>query len=168
MKDVFTQFEQTGQIHEDLIREFNFEHGRAQDYFEYMYKIVEFAFVAIISVVVAASQLYAPDEYSFFFSILLSYILPICIYTFGTMYIYNVYALSICGKRAEDLHHAIYDSDLYKGINESLLIVINQYIISNRKVTLLSYGVTLGFFLFVPAASHIIAMMLCPEVPFFY
>ena len=45
---------------EDMIREFDFEYKREQSYFEYMYRSVQFSFVAIVAVFITASELYTP------------------------------------------------------------------------------------------------------------
>lgn len=101
---------------DDLIREFDFEYKREQSYFDYMYRSIQFSFVAVVTVFIAASQLYEPSDQKdpIFCYVLLSYVLPACIYVFGTMYVFNAYGLAVCGNRAAKLHKLICLGKQYK------------------------------------------------------
>ncbi len=147
----------------DLIRELEFENARLTNYFDYLYRTLQFTFVAIVAVFLAAADIYnssGPSEQDkwIFFSILLYYVLPACIYVFGCMYIFNVYALSICGKRAEDIHKLIYDNKKIETCIKGDIDLIKKYVISDRKITFLTYGVCLGFYIVCPLASITIAL----------
>ena len=141
----------------DLIREFEFEHNRCQSYFDLMYRILEFSFAAIAAIVVLGfgmcdAQQKIPQQY---ISLIFSYVLPVCLYVFGVMYTYNVYAMIICGARAAIIHKEIYSTTELN----SLKTTMSEYIISNKLVSALSYGVALCFYLAVPLASIIISNM---------
>lgn len=141
---------------EDLIREFEFEHSRCQSYFDLMYRILEFSFAAIAAIVVLGFGLlenFDKGITNYHVALIFSYVLPICIYVFGTMYLYNIYAMIICGARARKIHKEIYSA----GELGELKPIISEYIISNKLVSVLAYGVSLGFYLAVPLASIIIS-----------
>ena len=70
------------------------------------------------------------------------------------MYAFNAYAIAISGKRAQKLH-----DQLYKEVanNET----IKEYNISNKGLIIISYGVTLAFYLFVPLFCILLISSLC-------
>ena len=67
------------------------------------------------------------------------------------MYAYNAYLLAILGKKAEILHYRLYKCK--RSHDHNLNSAMKKYVISNRFVTLLAYGVPLGCFLAIPFAS---------------
>lgn len=141
---------------EDIIREFEFEHNRCQSYFDLMYRILEFSFAAIAAIVVLGFGLlenFDKGITNYHVALIFAYVLPICIYVFGTMYLYNIYAMIICGARAGKLHKEIYLTDELGELNSTM----SEYIISNKLVSILAYGVSLGFYLAVPIASIIVS-----------
>ncbi len=145
-----------------LTDELRYEKERTSSYLSYMYRTVQFTFAALIAIVVAALQVfnneYSDIQTSIIIKLLFSYVLPACIYVFGTMYAFNAYALSACGKREDRLHRLICDiRDL-----ESCDPMIPRLIMTKRSVSLLSYGVTLGFYLVIPPSSYIMALILSP------
>ena len=146
---------------EDMIREFDFEYKREQSYFDYMYRSVQFSFVAIVAVFITASELFTPysNNKMLFFQVLLSYVLPTCLYVFGTMYTFNAYALSLCGDRAAKLHKMIYSGKQYKN-NCTQTNMIKQYFLTDHRLSILSYGVTLGFYMVVPLACLVIVWLI--------
>lgn len=138
----------------DLIREFEFEHNRCQSYFELMYKTLQFSFAAIVALLVFAL---GKENYQGNSIMIFQLILPICIYVFGIMYAYNAYALAVCGERAEILHSHIYASG-QNILTGEMGRILKIYVATDRKVTLLSYGVSLGFYLVIPIASCILGL----------
>lgn len=72
----------------------------------------------------------------------------------------------ICGARAGKIHKEICST--YE-LGE-LKSVISEYIISNKLVSVLAYGVSLGFYLAVPMASIIVSKKFFPvtENVFYY
>lgn len=139
----------------DIIRELELEHNRCQAYFDLMYRTLQFVFVAIVALAVCAFTNDADPELK---NLILCLLLPICIYVFGIMYTYNAYALTVCGKRAEMLHSeafayiAKWQSE--RGKNSISISVLSKYVVTDRKITLIAYGVPLGFYLVMPAASY--------------
>lgn len=89
-----------------LIREFQIEGTRCQNYSYLLYKAILFTFVAEITLVVTAFQREELDKTT-------SYILMICIpcfvSVFGVLDAYNIYALEIFRSRAEKIHQKIYN-----------------------------------------------------------
>lgn len=146
---------------DDIIREFEFEHNRCQSYFDLMYKTLQFVFVAIVALVVGV---FSSDDNPELQNLIMCLILPICMYVFGIMYAYNAYALAACGERAEILHSNIYkcthNFELEK--NKRLSEILPLYIICDRKITLIAYGIPLGFYLTVPVASYLVGMLFFP------
>lgn len=136
---------------DDLIRDLELENNRTKTYFDLMYKILQFTFVAIIALL---AIIFNSNINIFNLRILLQYILPICMYVFGMMYIYNAYALAISGERAEILQFLIYEDIDDKNKFKS---IVSKYICTNRKITLISYGVPLGFYILMPFASCLFA-----------
>ena len=138
----------------DLIREFELEHERCQSYFSLMYKTLEFSFVAIVALAVCAFSVNDNEELQ---NIVLCLVLPISLYVFGIMYAYNAYALAVYGKRAHIIHCQIYDPLLGNrdttNLHSELIDILPIYVATNRKTTLIAYGVPLGFFLTMPLAS---------------
>ena len=136
-------------------REFDFEHARCQGYIDCLYKTLEFTFAALIATVgVGFGVSNAKDQNTFGIAIF-AYVLPICVYVFGVMYAYNSYALAICGKRAEELHGRMYtiatqDRDFHN--------LVYKYVLANRFLTMLAYGVPLGFYLTIPFVSILYAI----------
>ena len=120
-------------------------------YFDFMYKILQFSFAAIIAVVGIGFGFFNNNvKTSHYCALIFSYVLPICLYVFGTMYAYNAYGLSIYGKKAELLHRKLCAEDeLY----ETLGATMNQYVITNRVVASIAYGVPLLFYIFMPCLS---------------
>lgn len=136
----------------DILREFNIITGISERYFDLMYKTVQFTFAAIIAVVGIGFGFFKEDNMSKqYCSIVFSYVLPVCLYVFGIMYTYNAYALALCGKKAEFLHNMLYQGKYSN--DEHFSEVMRKYVITNRVITLLSYGVPLGFYIVIPFAS---------------
>lgn len=140
----------------DYFREFTFEHGRCQSYFDLMYKTLQFTFAAIITVFgIAFGFLSDKAEYA---ALMFFYILPVCLYVFGVMYAYNAYALAVCGKRAEILHKKVY-CDVEE--TDEATLILKKYVNSSRFITLISYGVPLGFYFVIPLASILYSLIEC-------
>lgn len=144
---------------DELKREFEFETSRCQSYFDLMYKTFNFSFVAIVALVGFVCGLYGqepePANRDFFAGVIFCFAIPVCLYVFGIMYTFNAYALAACGKRAELLHNELYKNKDY--INTKFYNkIIKRYIITDRKVALISYGVPLGFYILTPPASCLI------------
>lgn len=140
----------------DMIREFEFEHNRCQSYFDLMYKILEFSFVAIVGIIVLGFgmcdiQQKIPTKY---IALIFCYVLPVCLYVFGIMYAYNAYAMTLSGERAEEIHRKIYENLNWEDVKSD----ISKYVITNRWITMLAYGTFLGFYIFVPLASVILSI----------
>lgn len=159
---------------EDLIREFNIAKESCDSYFDYLYKVLQFSIAAIIAIIVAAAQLFGNDASGIeniddIRAIILSYILPICTYIFGVMYAYNAYALTVCGKHAEQLHNKIYE---FKSVGENKAISncpdIKKYIVTNRSVTIFPYGLQLAFYMGFPVASNVFSIILCKDTSNFF
>lgn len=139
-----------------LIQEFKFEDERCKYYFSLMYKVIQFTFVAIVALIVCALENNINDTTK---NLILSLVLPICIYVFGTMYLYNVYALSVCGKRAELIHKQIFNNRELKEIeSDELRELLAKYVIGDRKLSMLYNGVCLGFYITIPIGSYILSM----------
>ena len=140
----------------ELKHEFDLEVNRCQSYFELMYKTFNFSFAAIVALVGFVCSLYGidtqPEYKDFLVGVILYFAIPACLYVFGIMYTYNAYSLAVCGKRAERLHNELYKNAKYKD-KKFFRDVIKKYIITNRKITLISYGVPLGFYMGAPMAS---------------
>lgn len=165
----------------DLIREFEMEHARSNHYFGLMYKTLQFAVATISALVVVAFTKSEPQDSTNMFSICLTCIIPVCTYIFGILFAFNAYALAVCGKRAEELHKKIVSWDKLKASDElstystkeedpHFFATLEKYVISNRVVTLISYGVPLMFFFIVPFFSIIIGLQLFEDQmsePFF-
>lgn len=141
---------------DDLIREFEFENNRCMFYLDFMYKILQFTFtadIALLTIAFSEKILSGSDVASIF----LELILPICTFVFGIMYAFNAYVLAVCGERAEMLHLKIYScftaGGEMSGDEKSLYDNLCRYVIADRKVSLISYGVPLGFYLVIPWAS---------------
>ena len=142
---------------EDLIREFQFEHERCNNYFDLMYRALNFTFIAIISLVVFSFKNFNNNANNTYQLILLELGIPACIYVFGILYAYNAYALAVCGERAEIIHEAIYkSSNTELKLTEDEKNIVVKYVVTNRLVTMLAYGVPLGFFLVSPLTCCII------------
>ena len=139
----------------ELFEEFIFEDKRADGYFDRMYRIFQFTFALLVSLLVFALGLNLPDEYR---NVTLQYILPISLYVFGIMYAYNAYALAMCGKRAEILHQAIYKDTNLDIFDDDLKTQLSNYVITDRKVTMISYGLALGFYYTIPILSVFVGM----------
>ena len=136
----------------DILREFNIITGISERYFDLMYKILQFTFAAIIAIVGIGFGFFNEENTSKqYCSIIFSYVLPVCMYVFGIMYTYNAYALALCGKKAEYLHNKLYQGK--HSNNKQFSELMRKYVITNRVITLLSYGVPLGFYIVIPAAS---------------
>lgn len=158
---------------QDAIREFELAQKECKSYFDYMYKILQFSFAAIIAIIAAASQLFDADSPNIenIKAIILSYILPISTYIFGVMYAYNAYALTVCGKQAEKLHNEIYtfnhveqESDFANNTvtkNVEGFPRIKKYIVTDRKITFFAYGLQLMFYIAFPVSSDVFSLILC-------
>lgn len=163
---------------DDVIREFESAKDACQSYFNYMYKVLQFSFAAIIATIVAATQLFNVKDpnIEYIKAIVLAYILPISTYIFGVMYAYNAYALTVCGKQAELLHNEIYSFDKIESKeNDACKDVenfpqIGKYIVTDRKITFWSYGLQLMFYVCFPLSSDIFSLILSnpPKYIFFY
>lgn len=137
---------------EELKREFDTYIASETKYFDLMYQTLQFSFAAIIAVAGFAFAFFTEDKSAMnYCSLLFSYVLPGCLYVFGILYAYNAYSLALCGKKAEILHRKLYANR--KSKDPEFDSVMKKYVISNRKITLLAYGVPLGYFLGVPIAS---------------
>lgn len=136
----------------DIFREFELEHNRCQAYFDLMYRTLQFVFVAIVALAVCAFTNDADPELK---NLILCLVLPICIYVFGIMYTYNAYALTVCGKRAEVLHSKAFHcvEEEQNEHEQEFVGVLSKYVVTDRKITFVAYGVPLGFYLVMPAAS---------------
>ena len=109
-----------------LLKEFEFEDSRCKYYYDLMYKVIQFTFVAVVALAVCA---FAKDTEQSDKCMILSLILPICIYIFGIMYAYNAYALSICGKRAELLHRKMIEEYFNDEDPEQSHNILTKYVI---------------------------------------
>lgn len=142
---------------EDLIWVFEFEHGRTKTYFDLMYRSLQFTFAAAIAVLVMAFGAEIEEEAA---SLLLTLILPVCIYIFGMLYAFNAYSLAVCGKRAEIIRNHIFDSAESESdpTDESAAVkkILVTYVGNNRWVSLISYGVALGCFIVAPIVSFVL------------
>ena len=154
---------------EDLIREFEFEHKRTESYFDRMYRVLQFTFAAVIAIVIAAFQVESVEVKNVenYGAILLMLILPACTYVFGPMYAFNAYALAVGGARAEAIHEKIYEikygaiKDSDKSENQDNVDkVVRRYVLNDRHLSLLTYGVALGCFFIVPFFSILIGWTL--------
>lgn len=136
---------------DEYFREFEFENKRADGYFDLMYKIFQFTFALVVALL---AIVFSDKTLPIYSNLILRYVLPICLYVFGIMYTYNAYALAICGERAEKLHQKIYeDADIKQFRDRNFYSVLSKYVATNRIITLLSYGLALGFYLTIPIAS---------------
>lgn len=142
----------------DLIRELEAENKRCAMYMGFMYQVLQFTFVAIIALAVCAFGTEIEPSGTI---IVFKLVLPICFYIFGVMYAFNAYALSKCGVREELIHSTIFGSNnnACQDAEESIFVSKDTYFLiaknvaTNRVVTLISYGVPLGFYLALPCAS---------------
>ncbi len=140
----------------DLIRELENESSRCSQYTAHMYQVLQFTFVAIIALAVCGFSDNVTDDG---FKVIFRLVLPICFYIFGTLYAFNACALAKCGKREEIIHFALFKRmEITNGAemisldkDESSLIARN--VVVDRWVSMIAYGVTLGFYLILPAAS---------------
>lgn len=137
-------------------REFDFEHARCQGYIDCLYKTLEFTFAALIATVGIGFGFSDPSNQETFGVAVFAYVLPICIYVFGVMYAYNSYALAICGKRAELLHSRMYR---FSEQDVQFTNLVNKYVLADRFLTMLAYGVPLGFYLTIPTVSIVYSIM---------
>lgn len=163
---------------QDAIREFELAQRECKSYFDYMYKVLQFSFAAIIAIIAAASQLFDADSPNIenIKAIILSYILPISTYIFGVMYAYNAYALTVCGKQAEKLHNEIYTfetdemdiSDNLVNKNVKDFPRIKKYIVTDRKITFFAYGLQLMFYVAFPVSSDVFSLILCDATGSFF
>lgn len=146
----------------DLIWAFEFEHGLTKNYFDLMYRSLQFTFAAIIAVLVVA---YQKDIESGAASLFLTLVLPVCTYVFGVLYAFNAYALAVSGKRAEIVRIHIFPNKssftlMHKYNDEALIKVLFTYVGNKRTISLISYGVALGCFLLAPLTSIILGCTL--------
>ena len=127
----------------DLIWVFEFEHGLTKNYFDLMYRSLQFTFAAIIAILVVAFQ---KDIESGAASLLLTLVLPVCTYVFGVLYAFTAYALAVSGKRAEIVRSHIFLNEssftlMHKYNDEALIKVLFTYVGNKRTISLISYGV---------------------------
>lgn len=145
---------------EDLIWVFEFEHGRTQTYFDLMYRSLQFTFAAAIAVIVVA---FRTDIEIGAASLLLTLILPVCIYIFGMLYALNAYSLAVCGKRAEIIRGQIFCDTINQSsdnVPEDVKEILVTYVGNKRFISLISYGVALGCFIVAPIVSLILGFTL--------
>ena len=136
---------------EDILRELELADRNCQRYFDRMYKILEFTFAAIIAIVSVGFGFYTKDKVDDFVSYLFLYVIPVCMYVFGVLYLYNGYALSVYGLSAEILHSKIYET---KGSRQKEFDkCMRNYVLTLPSLTVLSYGLTVVFFVLFPRAS---------------
>lgn len=141
---------------EDLIRELKNENSRCSQYTTRMYQVLQFTFLAIITLAVCGFSVdVTPNGYAIIFRL----VLPICFYIFGIMYAFNAYALVNCGKREELLHSALFNNQQKIHNTETILLdkdtslLIIRNVVVERWISMISYGATLGFYLILPLAS---------------
>lgn len=157
----------------DLIRELKSENSRCSQYTTHMYQVLQFTFLAIIALAVCG---FSKDVTADGFKVIFRLVLPICLYIFGIMYAFNAYALVNCGKREELLHSALITNQektnnsemIFLDKNTSSLIIRN--VVVDRWVSMISYGVPLGFYLVLPPASVKIGYVMHKvptDLPFF-
>ena len=129
------------------------ETKRAQSYFDLMYRIMNFAFAALTAFIALTGALFNIEKNTDQLKILaFSYFIPVSMSVFGIMFAYNAYALAVCGRRAEKIHFLLHLNEEYPIFEND----IKKWVVADRKINLLSYGVPLGFFIVVPLASHIV------------
>ncbi len=90
---------------QELIKELEFEVKRCSQYFDLMYRTLQFTFILISALIVFVFQKNISSENSF---LILCLVLPVCTYVFGILYTYNAYALSVGGEKCELIHSYIY------------------------------------------------------------
>lgn len=140
----------------DLIRELKSENIRCSQYRTHMYQVLQFTFLAIIALAVCGFSKDVTDDG---FKVIFRLVLPICFYIFGIMYAFNAYVLANCGKREELLHSALFSNQEKVHSAEMILLdkdtssLIIRNVIADRWVSMISYGVPLGFYLMLPLAS---------------
>lgn len=140
----------------DLIRELKSESDRCSQYTGYMYNVLQFTFLAIISLTVCGFSKDVKDDG---FIIIFRLVLPICFYIFGIMYAFNAYALVNCGIREEAIHSALFNGMQKEDNTEMILLdkatssFLVKNVVADRWVSMISYGVPLGFYLVLPLAS---------------
>ncbi len=149
----------------DIIREFEIAQNGCRSYFDYMYKTSQFSFAALIAIVVMTTQLINKTDAGYanaVLKIVLVYVLPIFTYIFGIMYTYNAYGLAVCGKRAEIMHRKIYEMGFEADINDGgFSDELIKYVSTDRRVTLIGYGVQLTFYFLFPFSSIVVSNYFC-------
>lgn len=140
----------------DLLGELKQENIRCEKYTSYMYQVLQFTVLAVIALAVCDFSRDVTDEG---FKIIFLLVLPICFYVFGIMYVFNAYALAQCGVRESMIHTALFDrrdqsneKDLVD-IDENDFNLLKKYVVADRWVSIISYGVPLGFYFVLPALS---------------
>ncbi len=139
----------------DLVRELQAENSRCAMYMGFMYQVLQFTFLAIIALAVCA---FTVDVTNDGFKVIFRLVLPICFYIFGVMYAFNAYALANCGIREEKIHSILFNAiddeiDDAIAVDNDTYLIIAKNVATDRWVTLISYGVPLGFYLVLPPAS---------------
>ena len=143
---------------DDLILEFQLEVTRCQSYSDLLYKAIQFTFVAVIALVAAAVPGEEVGKSTVF---ILMICIPICVCVFGVLYAYNMYALGICGTRAEKIHQKIYSFEGQNSVGGQMKSqeedpfsgVLTGYVISKKYLTVIAYSAMLLFFIAVPEIS---------------
>lgn len=136
---------------EDIATEFRLADNNCQRYFDRMYQTLAFSFAAIIPIVAIGFGLSDKETIEDLGYILFLYVLPICMYFFGTMYLYNAYALATYGKSAECLHQILYSSKKYR--HNTVDKILKRYVMTCPGLTLVAYGIGVVFYTVIPGAS---------------
>ena len=133
--------------------EYNVARENCQLYFERMYKILEFTLGVMIAVigidvgVLGGSQ--ATDSFGHIISL---YVLPVCFYILGLLYVYNAYSLAIYGSEAQVLRRELYCKTFgTKKLDDTM----REYIKTEPLYTKICYGACLLFYLSGPLISII-------------
>lgn len=144
----------------DLERMLNLEHTRGENYFDRMYRVLQFTFAALIAIAVFS---FGKESPALSKMLMLKFVIPAFIYVFGILFTYNTYALSICGKRATILLHALHNYPEKGQSNDSVETILRTYVGTDRKMSFLAYGVPLMFYILVPLISILISYNSQPE-----
>ena len=136
-----------------MIGAFNLEHNRCENYFDRMYRTIQFTFVAMIAIALFAFDSETNENTAIF---MFYFVFPVTLYVFGILFAYNAYAITIYGKRATVILRELYPLKNKNKKPFDIDYILHIYVGTDRKVTLLSYGVPLAFYLLTPLASIII------------
>ena len=148
--------EKTKKILDDILRKYNIARENCKQYFERMYKILEFSLglmVAVIGIdsgVLVGNRSEVLEE-----NLIFLYILPICLFVLGMLYTYNAYSLAVYGNEAETLNKKYYEGCEFG--EKAQITFVNRYIKTDSSCAFAAYGVCLIFYFAMPLFSILIA-----------